>query len=473
MQAETKRAGALARPALIAAVACVISLMAVPTAGASPRGCGLLGLFRCPPATTTVTSSGAALSLTAAENPKGLTAFPARTPGGPLYPLVRGRLPYGLNDNETSTTSVAGAATASDVADEAAAVGASWGRVPLYWPVVEPSNGRFDFSVYDGVYKSYIAAGIRPVFMVVSTPAWAVSFWDALTNCGGNYCTVQPQSSMLGAAYYLGQQLAIRYPLAAAFEWRNESNIPQGNVGAVPPAVYAQGVSAFGGGVHAGRPAMRVWGGSIVPNVDSISWLANFFNAGGATNIDALSFHPYPMNCDYIGEENGEFGFVHQAVVTAGLTSLRLVAGESGVPHSPTGGSCGFTDGPQPGGGESVFQRLKRYYDDIDRRSTSSPPLDAAFPGTDKLDGVVFYTAVDPASGPQWGWVLRPVGSAARKPRDVFCRWRTQVAGAGPFAGDSNIGACPGARRRRAKPKLKHVARAARTARAAAEASVR
>src|SRR4051812_29092280 len=87
-----------------------------------------------------------------------------------------GAATFGFNDNAIAW----GQLTATRDAALAKAAGASTTRITFDWRWAEQTKGLFQMSTYDAIYKSNIAAGIRPTFVLLFAPQWA---WADGTPC--------------------------------------------------------------------------------------------------------------------------------------------------------------------------------------------------------------------------------------------------------------------------------------------------
>jgi hypothetical protein len=440
---------------LVAALAASSASFCVATAPAY-AGCGLLGLMACPPppppapAPTPPPPSENAdgrLPIAPADNPYGLTELPAHTSAStPLYPLVRGRLPYGVQDGESDGHVASDPATTATVAHSVRLIGGSIARVGIYWPTIEPKQGAFAWDSVDKIYRAYVKEGVRPLMTLGNTPKWAANAIEALNKCSGNSCDVEPDQNKVARLWTLGYELARRYPFAAGFEYRNEPNVYISGKWRIPANRYAKGIANFYAGAVSGRASARVIGGALAFNVGFETYIKQMFDAGA--RMHALSFHPYQAGETY-DRMASNFKWVDEALNTTGIPRIRLIAGEYGASIVAGDYKYALADRPDATGRETVFERLSRQYDDLDRRAPGYvapvPPL----PRIDDLDAALMFTLVEPdpardtSNGIGFGWLERSAAGAAHTPRYVFCRWRTDIAGLLPWTGDADVSTCP------------------------------
>lgn len=204
----------------------------------------------------------------------------------------------------------------------AAGAGASMVRLDMSWPSVQPLAGDWHWDSTDDMYRGLISQGIRPLWMINSTPRFAVapsdvgtchdSGWDVVDN----YCTAEPDVAHPEFLRTFGAEFARRYPLAAGFEYRNEPNTspnapyPCDGTYRQDPARLAESLKQLVIGVHSVRPELRVLGGALNgcdgnsqltgyggPLLDALGGLPA--EAGQAPPfISALSIHPYDRSSD-------------------------------------------------------------------------------------------------------------------------------------------------------------------------------
>jgi hypothetical protein len=389
-------------------LALLIALFAAGLAlpSASLASCGLLGLWPCPPAPPPVQPTNADGSLNVTANPYGLEPLPQPVRGEPLYPEDHGHLYFGITDHAGDEGSV----TVDQVAGMAEALGASFVRVGFYWPSAESQRDYYTWSHFDSEYRTFIAHGLRPYWIIAFTPRWASPLG---ASCTDNYCDAEPVSAAaLADLKDFGHDLARRYPLAAGFEYRNEPNLdargrctddPSWHVA---PDVYTRALLAFAAGAHDGGPAVRVLGGDL----SNCSWRdrpARYLDAmlteGAAAGVDGISWHPYDETSDFrsFREEMNAFAAVLRA---HHAEDMRVVASEIG---------------DAAGSDAAISQRLRDQYTLIDSRD---PSLELV----ENYDAFAGFTAVatnDKAMRP-YGWVGRKDVFRRYPAKRVYCDFR-------------------------------------------------
>ena len=236
---------------------------------------------------------------------------------------------FGFNDNSIRAGEI------TPVADAALTerLGAGIHRLALDWRVVEPEPGSYHWGEYDRIYRTMLARGIRPLFILVFTPGWAR---DDGVNCSGD-CRYPPARRSYGRWRQFAARTAKRYPRAAGIEIWNEQNLvrfwqPQPN-----PSRYVELLRTAYGAIKAVNPHMRVVSGGLsnlqVTNATGLAgrdYLAAMYEAGARGHMDAIGVHPYPdpKNDSLVMQTIGEFRAVRDA---AGDHDTPLWATETGV----------------------------------------------------------------------------------------------------------------------------------------------
>jgi hypothetical protein len=405
----------------VGVIAVVAALCCAAPSFASGGGCGLLGLRPCPPAPppseTTPAPTERDGALVVADNPHGLESLEAPVAGQPLYPRQEGHLYFGLGDLGLAD----GTATADEVGGVLEALGASFVRLPLYWPGVEKQPGKYSWSVYDAQYQAFVKHGLRPLWTVFQTPRFAVASGAHCSGPQGNHCEAEPAATTeaQGRLREFGRALAARYPLAAGFEYRNEPDLDRNRKCSydsswlIPPDVYARDLVTFAKGVHSGRPTGRVLGGALTTcdrGPRFTAYLGRMLSAGAADGMDALSWHPYDET------ESGKgfaqvFTKLADALRAHHATGLRLVAGEVGF------------QGKEP----AQAQRMADQYGRLDGGDQGLALVDHY----DLFAGFVDFETKASATR-RYGWVKRKTGGSFEA-KDVFCAFRERLQRERPF----------------------------------------
>jgi hypothetical protein len=183
--------------------------------------------------------------------------------------------------------------------------GANVERVTFDWRWAEPNPGAYNLGVYDQMYRSMRARGIRPIFILLFAPWWA---WDPGVQCQQwtQNCMYPPSAAHFADAGRMAALLATRYPEAAGIEVWNEPNLsafwkPQPDV-----LAYTGLLKATYSAVKNANPSMPVISGGFNNAMDTTGpriSLADFTGAvyalGGKDYMDAIGFHPYPLSLDH------------------------------------------------------------------------------------------------------------------------------------------------------------------------------
>lgn len=372
-----------------------------------------------------------ALSVGSADNPQRLQPLGPVAPGTPLFERRDGVLPYGLSDTAWASPDPTRRLAAEDLARMHQAMGASIARVPVFWPQVEPEPGARDWRIYDELYRALVRHGVRPLWTLYQSPRHVVGTLEQ-RRCRGVYCDDEPAADRLGALTAFSRDLAARFPLSAAFEYRNEPNVSRD----VPrpliaPDRYVAGLRAFHRGIKDGREGSRVLGLALAIDRDFQAYLAAALRAGAAQAMDGLSFHPYWVDArpDTLALV---FSDLHEVLVAQGAADLRLVPDEAGASTTPEKSGIVFDEGGQR-------DRMLAWFRALDAR-------DPALPLVGQVDAAVMFTTVDGTAAEGfggYGWFTR-LQDGVHQPRPVFCAFREQVAGLATFKGAGPLGACPG-----------------------------
>jgi hypothetical protein len=309
------------------------------------------------------------------------------------------------------------------------AFGGTLARFPVNWAFTQARwRGSYDWRATDQLYRTYVAAGARPILELVASPRWAASgsFGCEVHPSRGlqsqQECDVGPDASHIGDFDAFAVAVARRYPLAAALEIWNEPNY-EGYWRGRDPAAYAQLADSAVTAIKASAPSMRVLVGALANATDDgprwtamATFVAALRDRGVLSRADGLSFHPYPGNLAEFGFA-GAFGAL-QSTLPAG-SDIRLVASELGA--SAAGG------GPNATAFTPEQQRdvLVREYGELDG-------ADPAVPWSGSVDAVIFNGDVDPQG--RFGFVDRGTDGKLY-PRPVFCAMAATLGGSGPCTG--------------------------------------
>lgn len=278
-------------------------------------------------------SAGGASACGESQPPPGAPVTPAAgemtecdrlgpaTRSAPAGPGSHRPPPFGYNDAAALT----GALPPSRVAALHEEVGATRWRVSLDWRHAEPEPDSLELETHDAIYCEALARGIRPIFHVTGAPDWAA---DDSRSCPLPSCIDPPARSALGELREFAELVARRYPDLAAIEAWNEPNLA--TFWTEPdPRRYVAVLAAIDEGVDDSGTEIPVLGGALSNTARTsfeagrygfVEFLEGMYAAGAARHMDAISFHPYPVEPLPSGEER----------FTRSMAALRRTQGRNG-----------------------------------------------------------------------------------------------------------------------------------------------
>jgi hypothetical protein len=205
-------------------------------------------------------------------------------------------IPFGYNDNGVAQKLV----TPAQDALLASEGGASIARITFDWRWAEPYKGQFNFAMYDQLYSAMTARGIRPLWILLFAPSWALSSANACNQFVTN-CMYPPAPAHDADAGSIAAMLATRYPQSAGIEVWNEPNLSFFWRPAPNPLAFTQLLSTVYSAVKAVSPSMPVVMGGLSDNqtwaksnIPLMNFLDAAYNDGAAGHMDAIGVHPYP-----------------------------------------------------------------------------------------------------------------------------------------------------------------------------------
>ena len=205
----------------------------------------------------------------------------------------------GFNDNAVR----AGQISPDRDAALTAAVGARLQRVTFDWRVVEPRAGEYHFEQYDEIYRALRARRIRPIFIPMFAPRWAVSQQGRSCFFFGRDCRFPPTPRMDGAWRDILTRLTRRYPAAAGIEIWNEPNLRVFWQPRPDPARYVQLLRSAWLAIKAADPGMAVITGGLSNlqqsgngDISLPDFLSAMYSGGAQRWMDAIGVHPYPYS---------------------------------------------------------------------------------------------------------------------------------------------------------------------------------
>lgn len=184
-----------------------------------------------------------------------------------------------------------------------------WVRFDLGWRWVEPSRGHYSQSVLaslDATLADLQAKGIRPIIVLVETPAWA----------NGNKSPWYPPSDPNDYARVIGM-LAKRYAAKPDMTWEiwNEPNLVEKDSSGksfskywmplANPVAYTAMLKGAYASIKANDPDATVLGGSLVFYAGA--FLDAMYAHGVKGYFDALAIHPYGFSLP--PSDSSQYGF--------------------------------------------------------------------------------------------------------------------------------------------------------------------
>ncbi len=181
--------------------------------------------------------------------------------------------------------------TTDDLYVKLGASGVKRARVQTMWSRCETEKGRFDFSVLDEIVDKLLAQGIRPWFCV----SYGNSLYmkDCYTKAAVGYVPIYYGAECRAAWIRYVGELAKRYR-GKVLEWEvwNESNID--HFWQPCPANardYLEFVKITKAAIRAEIPDAKI--GGCTSSMGLMKWERDFFEAGGAKEIDFWCSHAY------------------------------------------------------------------------------------------------------------------------------------------------------------------------------------
>jgi len=205
-------------------------------------------------------------------------------------------IPFGFNDNGVAQ----GLVTPAQDALLAKEGGATVERITVDWQWAEPEPGVYDLAPYDAIYDALIAQGIKPLWVPIFAPSWAIS---SSTPCNQDTqdCRYPPAPAHDEDYAGLAAYFATRYPDSAGIEVWNEENLDYYWEPAPNAAAYEQLLQTTYTMVKKYAPNMPVVLGGVSdlessdPNdVPLGTFLQQVYADGGQNYMNAVSVHPYP-----------------------------------------------------------------------------------------------------------------------------------------------------------------------------------
>ncbi len=172
-------------------------------------------------------------------------------------------------------------------------------RVTFYWSDIEPTEGNWQFTVYDDLVKRAASAQI-PLLGVLAYAMKRVA--SAAGGMSGDPWALSfcPPDEVAQFAAFAGM-VAARYPRVLDWEIWNEPNTAYFWRPSPDPSRYVELLRQSYAAVKAANPNARVALGGLSPGsgngqvntMSAASFLESVYRNGGKNYFDAVAFHPY------------------------------------------------------------------------------------------------------------------------------------------------------------------------------------
>jgi hypothetical protein len=252
--------------------------------------------------------------------------------------------------------------------------GAKWLREMFDWSMIEPRNGTYDFSLYDGLMTVASQNGVHVVAELFTTPSWAgatpTTIPDDPTAFASFVGTVVARYGPHGS-FWASHPTLTKDPIEI-FELWNEPYYSNGNDGDYNPGRYARLVKAAASAGRAADSGARFLlaaenqcafvGGAWVWWVDALYAAVPNLNS----YFDGVAVHPYGTDLQslsyptpgqaYTGyDQIRRVESIHQEFANHGAADKSLWLTEIGWPTCTNGGSVRCTT---PAGQASNLQTV-------------------------------------------------------------------------------------------------------------------
>jgi len=172
-------------------------------------------------------------------------------------------------------------------------------RITFYWSDIEPTQGNWQFTVYDDLVKRAASAQI-PLLGVLAYAMKRVASAAGSTSGAPWALSFCPPDEVEQFATFAGM-VAARYPQVLDWEIWNEPNTAYFWRPSPDPSAYVELLRRSYAAVKAANPNARVAiggmspgnGNSQVNTMSAASFLESVYQNGGKDYFDAVAFHPY------------------------------------------------------------------------------------------------------------------------------------------------------------------------------------
>jgi hypothetical protein len=311
--------------------------------------------------------------------------IPLRAEAGP-HPL------FGFNDDWVQQ---------AGKLDTLAGSGSNVARTGLYWDAVQPTSFNVRvWAVFDALYASMLARGIRPLFILYAAPCWA--------QAGSCRQGAHPAPEYYDELADFAARAAQRYPQAVGIEVWNEPNYEIYWGGTPDPEAYGEMLKAVVPAIKAANPNMPVVTAGLSPHINDVAdamayetFLRRAYATGGPQLADGIGTHPYPNRRyveDFLGNIRVNLFRYLRVMSEYGDASKPMWVTETGVSNE---GDEGFSPDQQA-------DALARIYD-LMRRIDHPIPL------------VVFHRFVDQPGHPRVKEQGYGVVTGNGSPKPAYC----------------------------------------------------
>jgi hypothetical protein len=257
----------------------------------------------------------------------------------PTAPPPSGAVTGGFSDG-SSILGRSGVDLAREL-DAIAATGATYLRIDVYWGLIEPQPGAFDWTTTDQLVGGARSRGLKVLGILDYTPAWAR---PAGTD------DHHPPSKPADYANF-ARAAVQRYAPQGVRAWEiwNEPNMDAFWRPAPNPSAYVALLTAAYPAIKGADAGATVLTGGLSPAPDAadgstlapVTFLEGIYAAGGGGNFDALGHHPsnypyMPMKPEPSNYNYNAFGGVtpalHQTMQAHGDGAKKIWATEMGAP---------------------------------------------------------------------------------------------------------------------------------------------
>jgi hypothetical protein len=175
----------------------------------------------------------------------------------------------------------------------AAATGAQYARVFMFWDGLQPAEGSLDpalLSAYKGIADQAQAAHVKLIYVVTTSPGWAGG--------GGSH----PPANVPAFGDFMGEIAGELKGKVAAWEiWNEEDEAAFWGTAGGDPARYAEMLRAAYPKIKAADPAAVVVMGGLTGN--NYDFLEKVYANGGGGSFDAVSAHT-DTACSIVGPDS-------------------------------------------------------------------------------------------------------------------------------------------------------------------------